>query len=640
VLRSTGGVDYLGSMGSQQGGGHALDARRGASPGSSCGPSGRPRDSRATRRRALVLIAVHLLFALHMVDWATTGRTFGLFEPSESMEFSKHSMVNVGLLFFGGLILSTLLLGRFFCGWACHLVALQDLCRALLLRAGITPRPLRSRALAWVPFLAGGYMFVWPLAYRIAQGDDLRVRGVELTTQDVWATMPGPWVGLATLVVCGFVCVWFLGSKGFCTYACPYGAAFSLADRFAPGRIRVNDACKGCGHCTQVCTSNVDVKREVAAFGMVVDPGCMKCLDCVSVCPEDALRFGFGRPAVLQRLTRARRLGGLEEALLAMTFAATFFAVRGLYDLVPFLFALGIAGCVAFLALRLLQLVRRPSVRLVRGPLKEGGRLTGAGRAFVVVAGTVLLAVGHAGYVQALGWSSARAFEPLTEARTLWFTAERPALTEELQAAAARAEREADRALAAGLLPDPRRLMELAWAALVQGDEAGFEQAMERARLAAPRAGAPAVDLAHSARARGDRDATLRNLRAAVAADPDLHGAWSELVEVLAERGELQRAVDALRSGLEDRPADGRLLDLLGTLQMAQGRALEAEVALERAVREEPQLVPPRIKLAQVLALRGALAEARALLREGIEANPTEPALRDALSQIGAAGAR
>ena len=202
-----------------------------------------------------VLVGVHLLFAIHMLDWATTGRTYGLFEPSESMEFSKHSVVNVGLVFFGGLILSTLLLGRFFCGWACHLVALQDLCRWLLLRAGITPRPLRSRTLAWVPFVAGGYMFVWPLAYRIGIGDELAVRGAEFTTQDVWATMPGPWVGLATFVVCGFVCVWFLGSKGFCTYACPYGAAFSLADRFAPGRIRVDDSCKGCGHCTQVCTS-------------------------------------------------------------------------------------------------------------------------------------------------------------------------------------------------------------------------------------------------------------------------------------------------------------------------------------------------------------------------------------------------
>ena len=117
----------------RKGAGHPADEGR---QGAACGPTGRPRASKATRLRVWVLIGVHLLFAIHMIDWATTGRTYGLFEPSESMEFSKHSVVNVGLLFFGGLILSTLLLGRFFCGWACHLVALQDLCRWLLLRAG------------------------------------------------------------------------------------------------------------------------------------------------------------------------------------------------------------------------------------------------------------------------------------------------------------------------------------------------------------------------------------------------------------------------------------------------------------------------------------------------------------------------
>ncbi len=31
---------------------------------------------------------------------------------------------------------------------------------------------------------------------------------------------------------------------------------------------------------------------------MVVDPGCMKCMDCISVCPNDALYFGFGKPTI------------------------------------------------------------------------------------------------------------------------------------------------------------------------------------------------------------------------------------------------------------------------------------------------------------------------------------------------------
>ena len=86
-----------------------------------------PRASKVSRIRAWALIGVHLVVALHLAHWFATGRTLSLIEPSEAMQFSKRSVINAGLVFFGAVILSTLLLGRFFCGWACHLVALQDL---------------------------------------------------------------------------------------------------------------------------------------------------------------------------------------------------------------------------------------------------------------------------------------------------------------------------------------------------------------------------------------------------------------------------------------------------------------------------------------------------------------------------------
>ena len=243
------------------------------------------RASKNGRWRALVLVLVHALVAVHVAHWMRTGSTLSPLEPSESMEFAKHDLVNAGFVFFGLTVLSTLVLGRWFCGWACHLVALQDLCLWLLKRAGIRPRPLRSRLLAFVPAVAALYMFVYPLAFRLGSGEELGPYRVALTKSDFWGTFP-PWpVALATFAVCGFAIVYFLGAKGFCTYACPYGALFGLADRFAVGRIRVTDACEGCGHCTATCTSNVLVHEEVAKHGMVVDPGCMKCLDCVSSCP-------------------------------------------------------------------------------------------------------------------------------------------------------------------------------------------------------------------------------------------------------------------------------------------------------------------------------------------------------------------
>src|SRR5206468_2843618 len=122
-----------------------------------------------------------------------------------------------------------------------------------------------------------------------------------------WKTFPPVAIAALTFVSCGFVIVYLLGNKGFCTYACPYGGIFGPVDYLAPGKIRVTDDCNGCGHCTATCTSNVRVAEEVATFKMVVDPGCMKCMDCVNVCPNDALYFGFGKPSAVALKQAAKR---------------------------------------------------------------------------------------------------------------------------------------------------------------------------------------------------------------------------------------------------------------------------------------------------------------------------------------------
>jgi len=269
----------------------------------------RPRPSRSGRWRALALTLVHVAIALHIWHWYTTGRTLSPLEPSESMAFSQRGVVNAGLIFFALSILSTLVLGRWFCGWACHMVAVQDGARWLLGRFGIRPRPLRLGLLASVPWLAFVYMFLSPPVLRLIEGAELAPAGTHLMTEEFWKTFP-PWpVALLTIGVCGSVVVWVLGAKGFCTYGCPYGAIFGIADQFAPMRIRVTDACEHCGHCTSACSSNVNVSQEVRQWGMVVDPGCMKCGDCVSVCPKGALYVGWAVRALrAQRRAAAARV--------------------------------------------------------------------------------------------------------------------------------------------------------------------------------------------------------------------------------------------------------------------------------------------------------------------------------------------
>src|ERR1039457_3543337 len=103
-------------------------------------------------------------------------------------------------------------------------------------------------------------MFVVATAYRFFSSSDPEQLVPKFTnhlvTDNFWETLPSVAVAIPFLFIFGFLTVYFLGQKGFCTYACPYGGFFGLADKLSPWKIRVTDACNQCGHCTATCTSN------------------------------------------------------------------------------------------------------------------------------------------------------------------------------------------------------------------------------------------------------------------------------------------------------------------------------------------------------------------------------------------------
>jgi tetratricopeptide (TPR) repeat protein/ferredoxin len=474
--------------------------------------------SKATRWRIGFLIGVHVLFALHLAHWKVTGKTMTPLEPSEAMEFSKRSVINAGFIFFVLMILSTMLLGRFFCGWACHLVFIQDLCAGLMKRFGITPRPLRSRSLALVPFIAAFYLFVWPFIERTYLGVLHTNNTLELETSKFWATFPGLMIGILTFVVAGGAVVYFLGSKGFCTYGCPYGAFFSIADRVAPVRIRVNDDCASCGHCTVACTSNVAVAFEVRKYGMVVDPDCLKTLDCVSVCPNDALRVGLGKPsiAVKGKQKRRPRFTFGYELLLTLGFSAGFFTFRGLYGRVPFLLALGIAGCLAFFLLRGVQLHTASKVSIPPFQLKSQGRVTRAGKSFALFLLCLTIFSGHSAYIRGSDFLSRRAYAPLIPVRAEWFTAARPEITEEIKARANLVIERSSHVLDFGLFETPRCRVERAWASMILGDTGTFMADMAVAAKLAPDDVNTVVEPAHTLRSIGMAEEANNQLEAAL----------------------------------------------------------------------------------------------------------------------------
>jgi polyferredoxin/Flp pilus assembly protein TadD len=513
------------------------------------------RKSKTSRWRAAALISLNLLMVAHLIQWWIVGTTISPIEPSETMYTLQRGAINAGLIFFSLAILATLIFGRFVCGWGCHIVALQDFCAWLLKKVGLVPKPFRSRLLVYVPLIAALYMFVLPTVLRAftkpAEEPLIPAFTNHLVTNNFWETFPTVAVAIPFLFICGFMTVYFLGSKGFCTYACPYGGFFSLADKLAPGKIRVTDACNQCGHCTATCTSNVLVHAEVKQFGMVVDPGCMKCMDCISVCPNDALYFGFGKPTIaIPKSSASKKSYSLtwpEEIVGAVVFLGSFLAVWDVYQLVPMLMALGCATITTFLTLRTWRLLRAKELSFYRFNLKSSGRIRKAGLGFVAFAVVWVGLNAHSGWVRYHEYKGNRAFQEIQipDELALAQTNPDPWLSSIDRENIVNGRNHFQAASRFGLFVNSEALPKLAWFVYLSGDAA---QSVELLGEAAPRQKGQARALSFYYRGTilnrlGRYEQARTSLDEALAERPDLILAREEKGESLWQMGRKEEAI-------------------------------------------------------------------------------------------------
>lgn len=594
--------------------------------------------------RALTLALVYVLMVAHIMHWLLAGRTLAPLELNEVMYTAELGIITAGFLFMALTVVATAMFGRFFCGWACHILALQDACAWLLAKAQIRPKPVRSRLLVWVPLGTALYMFVWPQLARVIEGRplaQLRVAGdtegwASFFTEDYWRNLPGPTIAILTFMICGFIIVYVLGSRSFCKYVCPYGAVFSIADRVALGRIRVKpdvdrDACLSCGKCTGVCQSHIRVHEELAQFGTVVSGSCLKDLDCVAVCPKGALRVSAGAPPAFRRATKVTERRPydftLAEELVALgAFFVVFLSFRGLYGEVPLLMSLAMGVCAAYLVVKAIHLFTRADVRFNRSTLKSSGVWRPAGRFFGFAMLLFTLLTIHSGLIRMNELLGDRAYRELEAAIASGIP--QPALAQ-------RALSHYEAVAAWGLIEPAYVSRRLASLYSLAGKAELEEQALRRVLASDPGDAEARLRLGSVLIQSRRFDEAIEQLETVEATKPRLSREWEHLRILQAQAARMCGTVWLLRgvpaAALEPLERSLRLHETaiahgaLAKAQMELGRWGAAAAAAERAVELEPSFLDWRLLHGQALAGGGRLEEARETLNAASDQFPSDP---------------
>lgn len=227
------------------------------------------------------------------------------------------------------LLLLTIPLGRFFCGWICPLGTIVDASDKLFQKSRMENRfkflarlftikyvlliilmvaslfslqwsgvfdPIalltRTLTVVFYPLAAFFFFLIFKALFSLGIGDD-QLYSIYYSVQKSFMPLEQPiflhslFIGLLFLAI---LALGYFARRFWCRYLCPLGALFGLFAKRRFFRRVVDYRCTECGACAQICRMNA-VADETWESNSAE---CIECAECLTTCPADAVSFHFG----------------------------------------------------------------------------------------------------------------------------------------------------------------------------------------------------------------------------------------------------------------------------------------------------------------------------------------------------------
>ena len=233
-------------------------------------------------RKTLVILAF-LLFPI----------TMNFLSPYVIIDGAMNGIVNGSMIMFGLMFLSSLFLGRAWCGWVCPGGGMQEIVEP------VNRHPVNGRKIdwikwaIWIPWVS---LIIW---MAVQAGGYSRVNFLHLTDTGISVDEPFKYITYYLVVLIFVGLATFAGRRAGCHTIC-WMAPFMMIGRWARNRfgwasLRLTadpSACSDCKLCTKNCPMSLDVNAMVQIEQME-DPECILCGTCVDNCAKSAICYSF-----------------------------------------------------------------------------------------------------------------------------------------------------------------------------------------------------------------------------------------------------------------------------------------------------------------------------------------------------------
>jgi len=219
--------------------------------------------------------------------------TMNFLSPYVIIDGAMNGILNGSAVMFGLMFISSLFLGRAWCGWVCPGSAMADIAEPINNRAMNPDKVAWIKWLVWLPWIS---IIVWLL---IRAGGYSRIDLLHLTESGVSVDSPEKYIIYFVVIFLFVGLAAIFGRRAGCHTIC-WMAPFMIIGRWIRNRlpwpslrlVADSTACSDCKLCARNCPMGLDVNAMVEMEQMEHSE-CILCGNCIDTCSKKAIRYSF-----------------------------------------------------------------------------------------------------------------------------------------------------------------------------------------------------------------------------------------------------------------------------------------------------------------------------------------------------------